>query len=493
MGGVFPKEGRRAPETTHYPRSCFNGQNNWHMGWFGDAALEARPTVPKIYKIFAFVDFDKRTDGFAVIKVHNYFLQFNRALSFNVDTGLGADTLTIVATRSEGRRGTELVATLRRSDAAFTLPGSSTVIDICFESFARFYNAPDHMMVSIGNGRSLCPTPSPTRRPTRAPTRRPTVSPTRRPTQAPTRRPTIAPTLSPTSLPTPSPTFMPNEQPSAPPSATPTLAPAAALTLQPLATAGNPTTIQEAIPPATVDTMTSSFNASGNDVPTAVEQAFSASARSREMSRSSKTGLAFGILLTLTLGVFLSFRRRCRRRVIYKFDDADDLRLGRIVGKTKQSKGRKGLSDESVSSDSLNSTVPDEASYYSGPMGIYNEVPPPRAPRKVERKRQGFLDTFLWTIGLREDPASGHDQASALSLSSLNGEATPSGRGTTYGEDDLLSVPSRLFSSRQPQVSLSRPINHSGFRTPDDEDDIVSNVARHHRTFKIDKDGFPID
>ena len=157
----------------HWPAKCFNPQNHWHLGWFEDRSRSIYPLQheqPELVNVAAFVDYDQTLhsgDGAeydVLVRVgDDLFLQYNRAKSFNRDTGEKRDMITIV--QQMGNTGTDLIAGLDATTRWFEIPnfqGSkhSLVFDVC-----RVVNGggmdtdidqPDYMVVSIGIGSSLC-------------------------------------------------------------------------------------------------------------------------------------------------------------------------------------------------------------------------------------------------------------------------------------------------------------------------------------------------
>lgn len=256
--------GRLAVNT---PRQCFNGHKNDVLGWYKDRVVAVDPKEDgggaRLYKIAAFVDYDKAASNEPVILDvgGQIFLQYNRAKGFNVGTEEKGNTLTI--TEYDGTDSSTNLGGLKVGEEFgeynFQHSGHVLMIQVC-ETIIGDSNSPDAMIVSVGLDQSLCRnaqmaspqadiqgmpfplTASPTVSPTVAtnyPTMTPTLSPTSPPVLNPTRRPTTSPTHSSmfteTSHSTNSPTFRPSEDTAEairsieglPFTRTPTLAPSA--------------------------------------------------------------------------------------------------------------------------------------------------------------------------------------------------------------------------------------------------------------------------
>lgn len=221
-----------------YPEKCFNGQNNFHFGWFSDRTLQLK----KIQSAFAvtlasFVDYEflENSSDVVIIAIdEKYFLQFNRAKSFNRGTEEHIDEVTIV---EDTGGGTELLVGLDRENPFFEMKkyrGKSSLSILVCDMFIGTENSVDRVVLSISlDSSGSCPinTEAPPQRPPRsptstvAPTSKPTPAPTTKPTPAPTAKPTAVPTLRPTPAPTPIPTPAPTPIPTPASTSRPTRAP----------------------------------------------------------------------------------------------------------------------------------------------------------------------------------------------------------------------------------------------------------------------------
>ncbi|CAB9499848.1 glutathione Stransferase [Seminavis robusta] len=237
------------------PLKCFNGHKNWISGWFQDRAVHIDPIVEssRLFRLVTFVDYDKpmHQSDVVLIRVGNYYVQYNRAKGINIDTGMNADTVTITYARDHvsdseaiaglasgqaqqlsNYKGTGLDLVVEVCEVG-TAEGASSVISMArqaiFGETLSPYSPIDYAWVSIylddGVQQSRCHQlgRDPTREPSAAPT---SASPTLRPTLSPTQLPTLSPTQSP-SEPSAFPSSLPSSAlPSSPPTVdSPTPAP----------------------------------------------------------------------------------------------------------------------------------------------------------------------------------------------------------------------------------------------------------------------------
>lgn len=139
-----------------FPRRCFNGQNHWQLGWYSDRAISVDPAAsPGIYTVAAFVDYSlTRPNEYVVIEIQGLalYLQYNRAKSFNVDTGDHMDRLTITQQTEDG---TNMITSLDMSEPTFTV-GQSLWLEVCSVVFGVEGQSADRIMLSVSRDRSLC-------------------------------------------------------------------------------------------------------------------------------------------------------------------------------------------------------------------------------------------------------------------------------------------------------------------------------------------------
>ncbi|GKY90413.1 hypothetical protein MPSEU_000015100 [Mayamaea pseudoterrestris] len=174
-----------ATEKVDFPQRCYNAENHAQLGWYDDRLLQVDTGVSNLYQVAAFVDYKLTNPSqYVVLEIVSMglYLQYNRAKSYNSDTGEHPDTLVIVQKTSSG---TNLVASLTENDNPFVANG--VVIVVCSVSSDATGSTADVLIVGIGPDSSVCSllyaassrsdndvvaaTASPT-------TRRPTYSPT---------------------------------------------------------------------------------------------------------------------------------------------------------------------------------------------------------------------------------------------------------------------------------------------------------------------------
>lgn len=146
------------------------------------------PEQPQLYSVAAFVDYDKMgNDDYAVLRVDDLYLQYNRQKDFNRETGKFSDSLTIVKQISGG---TDLLDGLNGRNPVFQqkMSGITLVIELCGTMMASDTDQPDRLTVSVGYDKSLCKEFAPTRAPgspTPVPYEIDSLSPQERPSVAP--------------------------------------------------------------------------------------------------------------------------------------------------------------------------------------------------------------------------------------------------------------------------------------------------------------------
>jgi hypothetical protein len=222
-----------------YPQKCYDPHNYWILGWHEEKSRVVSPSDTTLYKVAAFVDMEKAYhDEYVLLNIHDedenvdFYLQYNRAKSFNAETGELGDTIVLV---EEQEQGTNLLAGLGPHQRFIKTVGTKTLIIEACRAIPGSINTPDIMHVSIGYDKSLCPTLQPSGRPTLAPTLQPTREPTPFPTLQTVPEPARQPvsdsdhnsnvSLQPTPPPTPRPTLRPTVSPTVPREGFPTTLP----------------------------------------------------------------------------------------------------------------------------------------------------------------------------------------------------------------------------------------------------------------------------
>lgn len=102
---------------------------DWSLGWYTGRRIAINPSTTGAWKgtITAFAE---NGGGYAIVKLHNLYMQYNIAKSFNLQTETGANKLVIVKKHS---KGTFLQAQLDSSNSKFTyqFSGKKYVIKVC--------------------------------------------------------------------------------------------------------------------------------------------------------------------------------------------------------------------------------------------------------------------------------------------------------------------------------------------------------------------------
>ena len=173
--------GHSDPSNYNWPRRCYNGRNSYALGWYADKTIELNgDESPHLIDLATIVDYEKATT--VLVKVKNMFLMYNRATTFNQNTGEWGDSLTV----TEDVNGTSDLRTGLRPDETYKSGG--VVIEACKRVYGDGNN-PDMMVISVGKGGSACDeirlakrpasasAPAPVRSPPDADTPFPTASP----------------------------------------------------------------------------------------------------------------------------------------------------------------------------------------------------------------------------------------------------------------------------------------------------------------------------
>ena len=193
-----------AQKNNTWPLKCYNGPENWKLGWYAQRSIKI--DLPLLYGVAdvvylaAFVDYALTPVGqYVLVNIANqFYLQYNRAKGFNIDTGQKAN---LVLVTQDLTSSTELLAGLNVTDqyAITNFSGSelSLIIEVCDQIPGNNINRPDVMIVSIAFNVSVCGLVG-QHMPTGAPaSRQPSIRPQPRSTSHPTR--SVAPMASHTS------------------------------------------------------------------------------------------------------------------------------------------------------------------------------------------------------------------------------------------------------------------------------------------------------
>lgn len=131
---------------------CFNAAKNWKAGWYSDKAVTVDPRSGSWFgKLAAYVDYKSVDNSYTVlIKIGNYYMQFNKEKGINADSPEKEDTVTIVYASTLNAQS-NLVHGLGLFDPTYRIQnfmgsGSDAVIQACR---ARKAGSIDYMEVSI--------------------------------------------------------------------------------------------------------------------------------------------------------------------------------------------------------------------------------------------------------------------------------------------------------------------------------------------------------
>lgn len=199
-----------------WPKKCFNGRENWALDWYEDRTTELELIdAGHLIKVASFVDYNRTDDDQSVIvKVGDFYLQYNTAKDFNIDTEEKKDQLTVTGV---GEGGSEGLAGLSEGEQYivpnFQNTSRSLVIEACQKGISSRGAAV--FVVSISLDASLCNnirqedfkelkqtqvlSMAPSAPPSNSPSHTPTGAPSFRPSTPPTSQPKMSPSGIPTS------------------------------------------------------------------------------------------------------------------------------------------------------------------------------------------------------------------------------------------------------------------------------------------------------
>ncbi|GKY91558.1 hypothetical protein MPSEU_000127700 [Mayamaea pseudoterrestris] len=145
-------------KSTNWPRKAFNAFNQWELQWYESRTLILEPLAngPTLFNLAAFTDFDlaSKTD-YVIINIQDtYFLNYNRAKSFNIDTEEKRNMVTVTEPSDAGTNC--LVGLMAGQRYEIEIPsGGSLIIEVCGMVFGNVAS-PDIAVVSVGIGVTLC-------------------------------------------------------------------------------------------------------------------------------------------------------------------------------------------------------------------------------------------------------------------------------------------------------------------------------------------------
>lgn len=147
-------------KNSDWPKKCFNGQNNDHFGWYSDKQLKFDPLTEggKLVQLASFVDYAKASGAYVNIAISGkYYLQYNVAEGFNVNTQDKANQVTLTEKYSSG---SNLITGLSPGNewkiSNFNSSGKTLLIRACGSGSGT--NGAKTMLMSIAFDVSLCDT-----------------------------------------------------------------------------------------------------------------------------------------------------------------------------------------------------------------------------------------------------------------------------------------------------------------------------------------------
>jgi Gametolysin peptidase M11 len=142
-----------------WPRKCFNGYNSWKLGWYQSRHATVNPLTDgdRLVKLATFVDYaSAASDEYVVLNLANqYYLVYNMAKGFNVDTEQKRNQVTITQPTVHG---TNSLAGLS-AGTQYTVPdfgGSGRTLYIVACRPGLGMGGSEHMVLSIALDQSHC-------------------------------------------------------------------------------------------------------------------------------------------------------------------------------------------------------------------------------------------------------------------------------------------------------------------------------------------------
>jgi len=135
-----------------FPAKCFNAENHWTLGWYMNRRIDINPSSTGAWEgtVSAFAE---TGGGYAIVKLHNLYMQYNKAISFNVGTETGSNKLVIVLKHAAG---TYLQAELDSSNSKFThtISGKTYVVEVCRQYVSGLVDKMDISIYDSSSGQS---------------------------------------------------------------------------------------------------------------------------------------------------------------------------------------------------------------------------------------------------------------------------------------------------------------------------------------------------
>jgi hypothetical protein len=143
-----------------WPRKCFNGLENWQLGWYQKHQVtldNASLGTGHLIQLASFVDFNRTNkDESVVVNIADeFYIQFNTAKDFNIDTEEKQNKVTITSpSHGESEALSGLEATERYEVANFQNLPQTLVIEACKKGTNSL--GADVMLMSVALDKSLC-------------------------------------------------------------------------------------------------------------------------------------------------------------------------------------------------------------------------------------------------------------------------------------------------------------------------------------------------
>lgn len=169
-----------------FPTMCFNGAKHWYLGWYDDRKEDITLTNgPWVGNVVAFVDYMSATGADKVVlKVGNYYIQYNRAKGINSGTQEKRDEITVTEAASLVKTSESITGLSESSKYfIFQIGGAAARVEFC-NAFTEGGADKVKLSVYLESQGSACDAQVPT--PVPAPTSAALVqSPTLRPKSVP--------------------------------------------------------------------------------------------------------------------------------------------------------------------------------------------------------------------------------------------------------------------------------------------------------------------
>lgn len=145
----------------------YNAHNHYLLSWYPDRTLEVDPNSPQLVTLAPFVQYDDSApDEHIIVHMGDLYMQYNRAIEYNAESGEKRDKLVIVRDKGNAK-GTELLVGLDVGEDYHYDDGKEEItVHVCSRIDQGGAYGTDILLVSVGYGVSLCnyngnPAPAP--------------------------------------------------------------------------------------------------------------------------------------------------------------------------------------------------------------------------------------------------------------------------------------------------------------------------------------------